>query len=104
MVKQTDVPGLDLITAGNSDLDVDKLASSHAFQDLMEQADKDYDLVMMAAPPVLESADVLAMAPAAKLVVLVARAHKTAADQIVESALLLSQVGCFPSGVVLNAA
>ncbi|MDO9278974.1 MAG: GNVR domain-containing protein [Polaromonas sp.] len=104
VVKQTDVPGLDLITAGTADLDVDKLASSHAFQDLMEQAVKDYDLVIVAAPPVLESADVLTMAPAANLVVLVARASKTDADQIVESALLLSQVGCFPSGVVLNAA
>jgi len=103
VVKQTEVPGLDLVTAGTSELDVDKLASSHVFQDLMEQAGKDYDLVIVAAPPVLESADVLTMAPAATLVVLVARARKTDADQIVESALLLSQVGCFPGGVVLNA-
>ncbi len=103
VVKQTAVPGLDLITAGHTDLDVDKLASSHAFVDLMEQAGKEYDLVIVAAPPVLESADVLTMAPAASLVMLVARARKTDAEQIFESAIRLSQVGRFPGGVVLNA-
>lgn len=103
VVKQTQVPGLDLITAGSAELDVDQLASSHAYQELMEQAGKEYDLVIVAAPPVLESANVLTMAPAATLIMLVARARKTDSEQIVESALRLSQVGRFPHGVVLNA-
>ncbi|MES2979586.1 MAG: GNVR domain-containing protein [Pseudomonadota bacterium] len=102
-VKRTEVPGLDLITAGTLDLDADKLASSQVFLDLLEQAGKEYDLVVVAAPPVLESADVLTMAPAATLVILVARARKTHVDQIIESALRLSQVGRSPGGVVLNA-
>ncbi len=103
IVKPTSVAGLDLITSGKADLDVDQLASGHAFNDLMEQAGKDYDMVIVAAPPVLESADVLTLAPAATLVMLVARARQTNAEQIVESVLRLSQVGRFPGGVVLNA-
>jgi len=102
-VKPTGVPGLDLITAGKAPLDIDTMVSSRAFLELLEIASKEYDLVIITAPPVLETGDALTISPISTTVMLVARARKTLGDDITESALRLSQVGRLPGGVVLNA-
>jgi tyrosine-protein kinase Etk/Wzc len=101
-IRNTGVARLDLVTAGSVPPDSEELTGSRAFTELLEQASKDYDLVLVAAPPVLRSSDTLSLAATASLVVVVARARKTAVDEIAECARRLTQAGQVPSGVVLN--
>lgn len=101
--KATAIPQLDFVPAGVSPLNPGDLAISPAFLGMLEQASKEYDTVLLAAPPLLSSAETLSMASTAATVLLVTRARRTLASEIVESARRLSQAGPFAaSGVVLN--
>jgi tyrosine-protein kinase Etk/Wzc len=102
VIRTTNVAGLHLVAAGAAPPDFAELTTSRAFTELLEQASKDYDMVLLAAPPVLSSSETLSLAPTASVVVLVARARKTAVDDIAQSARRLTQAGQLPSGVVLN--
>jgi tyrosine-protein kinase Etk/Wzc len=101
-IRPTEIPRLDILPAGSPRMDFDDLATSRAFLDTLDQASKEYDIVLLMAPPVLRSAETLSMASIAAMIVLIARAEKTSVDEIRESARRLSQAGQFPSGVVLN--
>jgi Mrp family chromosome partitioning ATPase len=61
-------------------------------------------MVILTAPPVLQSGEALMIASAATSVMLVARARTTHVEALAESAVRLSKVGRFPAGVLLNAA
>lgn len=102
VIQSTGVEGLNIVSAGASAVAPDRLTASRAFHDLMEHASKEHDLVLLAAPPILRSAETLALAASA-MVVLVARARRTSVEEITESARRLSQAGQVPSGIVLNA-
>ncbi|HTH77994.1 MAG TPA: GNVR domain-containing protein [Ramlibacter sp.] len=96
------IPRLDLVPAGSAPLDFGELSESRAFVELLEHATRDYDMVVLAAPPVLRSSETLSLALTAAMIVLVARARKTAVEDIAESARRLTQAGQSLSGVVLN--
>jgi tyrosine-protein kinase Etk/Wzc len=101
-IRRTEFPGLDILTAGSLRIHVDELAMSQVFIDALDRASREYDIVILTAPPVLRSAETLSIASTSAMIVLVARAEKTRCDEISESARRLSQAGQFPSGVVLN--
>jgi tyrosine-protein kinase Etk/Wzc len=101
-IRATEIAGLDLVEAGSASLQFDQLARSQAFVDLLNHASKDYDIVLLAAPPVLKSSETLSLALEAATVVLVARARKTEVDEIAQSSRRLNQAGQLLSGVVLN--
>ena len=100
--RATAVPRLEFMPAGTARLNPGDLAVSAAFLEMLDQASKEYDTVLLAAPPVLCSAETLSMASGSATVLLVTRAQKTRASEIAESARRLSQAGQFASGVVLN--
>ena len=100
--KATGIPRLDLIPAGPVQLNSADLATSQVFLQLLDQVSKEYDMVVLMAPPILRSAETLSMASSAATVLIVARAGKTSVDEITECARRLSQAGQFPSGIVLN--
>lgn len=101
-IRPTGIPRLDLISAGTADVDIDVPGAAHTFMELLEHASREYDIVLMAAPPVLSSSETLSLAVTGSMVVLVARARTTDVDEIAESARRLAQTGQFPSGVILN--
>ncbi len=101
-IRATGITGLDLMPTGSTRLNSGDLATSPVFIELLNQASRDYDMVLLTAPPVLSSAETLSLASAAATVLLVTRARKTATSEISESARRLSQAGQFTSGVVLN--
>jgi tyrosine-protein kinase Etk/Wzc len=100
--KATAIPQLDFIAAGSSPGNPGDLAVSPAFLDMLDQVSKEYDTVLIIAPPLLDSAETLSMASAAATVLLVTRAGKTLVNEIAESARRLSQAGQLASGVLLN--
>jgi tyrosine-protein kinase Etk/Wzc len=102
VIQATKVARVDLIPSGTASGSLEEFAASRAFQEMLEFASLEYDVVILAAPPVLRSSETLSMVSAAGTVVMVARARKTAIDDIAESARRLTQSGQFPSGVVLN--
>jgi tyrosine-protein kinase Etk/Wzc len=101
-IRNTGIPRLDFVAAGTAPLKSDELTTSRAWLELLDQASKDYDLVLLNAPPILRSSETLSLALGAAMVVLVARAGKTAVEEIAECARRLTQAGQLPSGVVLN--
>jgi tyrosine-protein kinase Etk/Wzc len=102
VIRATKIPGLDLVAAGSKPPDFGELAASRAFTELLEHASRDYEMVIVTAPPVLRSAETLSLALTAAMVVLVARARRTAIDDVAQSARRLTQAGQLLSGVVLN--
>jgi tyrosine-protein kinase Etk/Wzc len=100
--KATGICRLDFIAPGSATLTPGVLAVSPTFVEFLDQVSKEYDAVLVTAPPVLSSADTLSMASSAATVVLVTRAHKTLVDEISQSARRLAQAGQFSSGVVVN--
>lgn len=102
VTKATGICRLDFIPAGSAPLSPGDLAVSPVFFDFLDQASKEYDTVLLTAPPVLCSAETLSMASAAATVLLVTRARKTTVDEISQSARRLAQAGQLASGVVLN--
>ena len=103
VTKATGLGRLDFIPAGNKSSSPALLATPLFFE-FLDQVSKEYDTVLLAAPPVLSSAETLSIAPSAATVLLVTRAHKTVVDEISHSAARLAQAGQFASGVVLNGA
>jgi tyrosine-protein kinase Etk/Wzc len=101
-IRPTGIPRLDLISAGTADVDIDGPGAARTVMELLEHASREYDMVLMTAPPVLSSSETLALALTGSMVVLVARARTTGVDDIAESARRLAQTGQVPSGVVLN--
>ena len=102
VTKATGIPHLDFIPAGSAPLNSSGLATSLIFLQLLDQVSKEYDMVMLMAPPILHSAETLSMISSAATVLVVARAGKTPVDDVIESARRLSQAGQIPSGVILN--
>ena len=101
VTRATGICRLDFIPPGSAPLSPGVLAVSPTFFSFLDQVSKEYDTVLIAAPPVLSSAETLSIAGTAT-VLLVTRAHETLVDQISESARRLAQAGQFASGVVLN--
>lgn len=100
--KATAIPQLEFMPAGSLPLNPGDLAVSPAFLAMIDQASKEYDTVLLTAPPLLGSAETISMAATGATVLLVTRARKTLVSEITESAWRLSQAGQFSSGVVLN--
>ncbi len=101
VVRMSDPPELDLLPAGPSTRRASDLIST-GLSELLDEAGRDYDLVVLDAPPLLGFAEPLQMATAADGVIVVARAgdtSRTALRSVIET---LTRLRANLVGVVLN--
>lgn len=82
---------------------VDALGSVE-MRDFVEQFSRDYDVVLLAAPPSLEYPDTATLGQLADLVLLVAWSGRTRSKELQQSIEGLERSGGTPVGVVLNGA
>lgn len=82
---------------------VDALGSAE-MRELMDHYRREYDVVLMAAPPALEVPDAATLGPMSDLVLLVGWAGRTRARDLQLSIESLERSGGMPVGVVLNGA
>jgi capsular exopolysaccharide synthesis family protein len=95
-------PNLWLLTSGRPPARPAELLQSQRLSELLTNAAKDFDFVLVDCRRSAGLADALAVAPFADAVILVARAESTKRSAIVHAAEQLEQVGARVRGAVLN--
>ncbi|MEY2518659.1 MAG: polysaccharide biosynthesis transport protein [Verrucomicrobiota bacterium] len=79
-----------------------ELLSGRSFAELVAEAGKNYDRVVIDSAPVLAVSDTLLMTPFVQSVCMVVRARRTARNAVQRAILLLGGSGTRPAGVILN--
>ena len=79
-----------------------ELLSGHSFADLVAEAGRLYDRVVIDSAPVLAVSDTLLMTPYVQSVCVVVRARRTARNAVQRAATLLTGAGSRLAGVILN--
>jgi len=93
---------LDFIAAGNCAPGDIELLIHLNFGELLDVVGAQYDLVLIAAPAILASADALTIGAHAGAVFIVARAEVSTEEQLRESIKRLNKAGISPQGIVFN--
>jgi Mrp family chromosome partitioning ATPase len=79
-----------------------ELLSGDSFAELLAEATRLYDRVVIDSAPVLAVSDTLLMTPSVQTVCMVVRARRTARNAVQRAILLLGGTGSRPAGVILN--
>lgn len=79
-----------------------ELLSGPSFSQLLAEAARGYDRVVIDSAPVLAVSDTLLMTPHVQTVCMVVRARRTARNAVQRAILLLGGTGSRPAGVILN--
>jgi uncharacterized protein involved in exopolysaccharide biosynthesis/Mrp family chromosome partitioning ATPase len=79
-----------------------ELLSSRSFAELVAEAAKEFDRVVIDSAPVLAVSDTLLMTPHVQSVCMVVRAKRTARNAVQRAIMLLGGTGSRPAGVILN--
>ena len=79
-----------------------ELLSGDSFAELVAEAGRLYDRVVIDSAPVLAVSDTLLMTPHVQTVCMVVRARRTARNAVQRAVLLLGGTGSRPAGVILN--
>jgi succinoglycan biosynthesis transport protein ExoP len=79
-----------------------ELLSGQSFSQLLAEAARGYDRVVIDSAPVLAVSDTLLMTPYVQTVCMVVRARRTARNAVQRAVFLLGGTGSRPAGVILN--
>ncbi len=79
-----------------------ELLSGPSFAQLVAEAAKEFDRVVIDSAPVLAVSDTLLMTPYVQSVCMVVRAKRTARNAVQRAVMLLAGTGSRPAGVILN--
>ena len=102
VIKATPFATLSVMTAGLSPENPAELLSTPAFDQLMQQVRKEYDLVLIDSPPVLAVTDPCVIAPQTDAMVLVVRMEKNKRTSVTHTREQLDAYGVRLLGVVAN--
>ncbi|WP_423761634.1 polysaccharide biosynthesis tyrosine autokinase [Burkholderia sp. NLJ2] len=95
-------PNVDLLPTGpRADRPVELLTSGRLAA-LLTHVARDYDVVLLDAPPLLPVTDAVVLAAHADTILLAARAGVTTSDELLESAKRIERVGARATAVVFN--
>ena len=97
-----DLVPLHLLTAGHLPQDPNELLQSTAMDELLEQLQTEYDLVLIDAPPLLPVSDAVVLGMRAGSALLVCAAGRTRRDRMVEGLEVLDRSNARALGVVLS--
>lgn len=101
-VQATPVPNLHLLTSGPLPSNPGRLVESLRLRQMLTELAREYDMVLVDAPPVLAVADALSLARASKGTVVVVEANKTSRRMIADLRARAEAGGIEPTGVVFN--
>lgn len=100
--KATLTPGLDLVPRGNLSSTPGELLASSRLSDVLAEAAKRYDVVVVDTPPILAVADPLLIERCASVNLLVVRARRDRVRDIALAVERLAQSGIVVHGGILN--
>ena len=102
VIQHSYVPHVDVVVCGPVPPNPSELLSAPRMDDLVGQAAKTYDVVILDSPPVLNVADARILARIVERVVLVVEGGKTPRELVRRAHALLAEAGGNVLGVVLN--
>ncbi|MBV7377959.1 GumC family protein [Maritimibacter dapengensis] len=94
--------GVDLLLSGNSTANAADLFSSRRFRHLLSDLRKDYDIILLDAPPVLLVPDARIIGQQSDAILFSVRAGTTRRPQVAAGLRELTTVGLEPTGFVLS--
>lgn len=101
-VKKTDVPNVNLISIGTIPPNPNELLGSEKFNEFLEVAKKEYDLVIFDSAPVSIVSDALILAKKVDRTIIVAAYRKTPMNELENTKKQILNVGGKIAGVVVN--
>jgi capsular exopolysaccharide synthesis family protein len=102
VIQHTYVPNMDVVVCGPVPPNPSELLSAPRMEDLVQQAIRTYDVVILDSPPVLNVSDARILARIVEGVVLVVEGGKTQRELVRRARALLAEAGGNLLGVVLN--
>ncbi|GAB6387091.1 polysaccharide biosynthesis tyrosine autokinase [Stutzerimonas marianensis] len=102
VVNRTDQPNLHLIARGASAPNPSELLMHDNFAQLLKEAERSYDIVIVDTPPVLAVTDAVLVAQLAGTTLLVARFGQSTPGQVEAAKRRLAQNGVLAKGAILN--
>lgn len=103
LIKQTDIPGLDVLTSGPLTPNPAELLSSYRLRDLIEGLYPLYNFILFDTPPILGLADAVITSTLTDGVIMVVRSGQTPKEATQQAKRILESVNAKVLGVVLNA-
>ena len=104
VIVQTRVEGVRLVPSGRLRSAPTELLNSHELRQLIAEARRSADIVIIDTTPILAVSDAVFIAPEADAVLLVARSGRTTGEVAERTTELLARLGCPVIGVALNRA
>jgi len=101
-IKNTSVPGLDVITAGANSHGLANLLYSDHFEEMLTQLKQRYAVIIIDTPPMLHLNDARVVARLADSVILIVRSQKTTRDAVVAASQKFASDGNPLMGIILN--
>ena len=96
------LPGVDFVANGGYILNASEILKHRNFLAFAQQADSEYDVVLIDAPPILPVADSGIVASIAGMVFVIARHGVTTVEELRESTRRFEQIGVPIRGVIFN--
>jgi capsular exopolysaccharide synthesis family protein len=96
------IEGLSVLTAGGRSSNPSELLAGQPFRDLIAEALKSYDRVVIDSAPVLAVSDTFLIAPSVEVLCLVVRSFMTPRRMTLRAIKGLSEVHVKPAGIVFN--
>jgi len=101
-VNSTGIENLSLLTAGGLVENPSELLAGQPFRDLMAEALRQYDRVVIDSAPILAVSDTLLIATQVEVLCLVVRSFVTPKRMVKRALVSLKEVGVTPVGICLN--
>ncbi len=101
-VRQTPVPGLDILPCGPIPPNPSELLGSARTREVLDRLSATYDFILLDSPPAVAVTDAAVLAPLADGVILVLRAGETQNEQAREAKAILEKANAHLLGAVLN--
>jgi succinoglycan biosynthesis transport protein ExoP len=102
IIRQTAYPNLSIITSGAPPANPIELLSSEKMDSLMAYLKRNYDFVLLDAPPILAVSDTMALGPMADTIILVVRGSQTPIPALKQARAKLDAHRLKSLGVILN--
>ncbi|MFN6567897.1 exopolysaccharide transport family protein [Dendronalium sp. ChiSLP03b] len=93
-------PAIDILTAGPTPEDTVKLLSSQRMKELLELFEQIYDLVLIDAPPILDTVDGRILAAFCNGIIMVGRIGQISQNELTQATGILSQLNLL--GIIAN--
>jgi succinoglycan biosynthesis transport protein ExoP len=103
LVKQTEMPELNVLTSGPGTENIPNLLYSHRMLELLQRLRSEFDVILIDTPPLLDIADARILGRLADAAILVLRAGRTSRDAAMAAKKRLTDDGIPVLGTILNA-